>query len=358
MKNEKVCISKSVAFIAAVAVLLLGVVLFANYMNSQNLSSNTKAGTNSCTVGTGNWDATSGCEKRALTTDTLADGTESKTRPELTGRKCDSVTSTIVTDYATCRPTVRCSYGEKIYYKTDSTGAETFNQTADVTVGAVTKKCLTDGAATPKNIGIKCSLTVDTISGNAIRGATSSDRDCAEAVTCTGTCEGVNGTEYAIGACAPEGKKQCNCSRGLSYPTWENEASCAAPTPVINCMYGGSNVTDVSTPYHWANVDVGGTIYKCILTSSGANTGFRCKTNATGDITTTGSVSDNTNCTKPAATCVEANFPDYQCALTNGTKLPVGSCTAEDAYGDKWRCGCNSAKSYTYPTLFIDATCP
>lgn len=43
MKSEKVCINKSIAFIVAVVAVLLGVVLFANYMNSQSLSGNSRA---------------------------------------------------------------------------------------------------------------------------------------------------------------------------------------------------------------------------------------------------------------------------------------------------------------------------
>lgn len=48
MKNEKVCINKSIAFIVAVVVLLLGVVLFANYMNSQNYGTASKAAGGEC----------------------------------------------------------------------------------------------------------------------------------------------------------------------------------------------------------------------------------------------------------------------------------------------------------------------
>ncbi|MFH0773409.1 MAG: hypothetical protein V1922_03810 [bacterium] len=50
MKNEKFCISKNIAVIFSVSLLLLAVVLFAGYMNKQNYSTTSKAA--SC-----NWDA-------------------------------------------------------------------------------------------------------------------------------------------------------------------------------------------------------------------------------------------------------------------------------------------------------------
>lgn len=43
MKNDKICINKSVMFIAVVAVILLGVVMATNYVNTQNLSTKSRA---------------------------------------------------------------------------------------------------------------------------------------------------------------------------------------------------------------------------------------------------------------------------------------------------------------------------
>lgn len=43
MKEEKVCINKTIALLAAVTVLVLGVVVFTNYVNTQNLSTDSRA---------------------------------------------------------------------------------------------------------------------------------------------------------------------------------------------------------------------------------------------------------------------------------------------------------------------------
>ncbi len=43
MKEDKICLSKTVAFVAVVAFILVGVVVFTNYVNNQKLSSDTKA---------------------------------------------------------------------------------------------------------------------------------------------------------------------------------------------------------------------------------------------------------------------------------------------------------------------------
>ena len=45
MKEDKFCLSKSVAFIAVVVFILVGVVVFTNYMNSQNNATSSRAAT-------------------------------------------------------------------------------------------------------------------------------------------------------------------------------------------------------------------------------------------------------------------------------------------------------------------------
>ena len=43
MKEDKICLSKTVAFVAVVAFILVGVVVFTNYVNTQKLGTESKA---------------------------------------------------------------------------------------------------------------------------------------------------------------------------------------------------------------------------------------------------------------------------------------------------------------------------
>src|SRR3990167_3622693 len=43
MKEDKICLSKTVAFVAVVAFILVGVVVFTNYVNTQNVTNSSRA---------------------------------------------------------------------------------------------------------------------------------------------------------------------------------------------------------------------------------------------------------------------------------------------------------------------------
>lgn len=370
MKNEKVCINKSIAFVTAIVVLLLGVVLFANYMNSQSLGSNSRADSTTCSLASQNIDSANKCEMKIPATDTLADGSAHKSTKEYTGRRCDvtgSATSgTFVMDTSTCAPTVRCSYGNKVYMKWDSTGL--------VYDGTGANDCILDADDNPINYGCKY-VTVSGVVTSA-RAAYDTTNCPKPAGACEGTCKGAGGKEYAIDSCAPEGGKKCGCVSGKTYPTWNPDTTCVAPAANCTGVCSGTNgktyapgtcapeggkkcdCANGKTFPTW-NVDTScaAPAKTCTGTCSGKAIGYCDTTSGLQCACATGKTYPTwqtvTGCTKATATCDESKYTSYTCS----TGYTLGVCKA-DAYGTLRRCGCDPNGTKTYPTLYAVTSCP
>jgi len=337
MKGEKVCINKSVALLAAVTVLVLGVVVFTNYVNTQSTSGSAKAAgecyyryagvrytipNNTCIKDT--ITAFTSTDLKCVNGSTVKDEACAYVAPAqcLYGGEVLSDRSTpFKFDGAFC---VVNSSGVKIGYECRNDGTALTGSGRQSAVQARTGTCAAPAAES------KCWY-----GGKEITGASTPLK--YDASFCL-----VDGSDVKNGyICQNDGSDLVGGPRASAYQ--DRSGTCALAPAAAQCLYGGNVLSTTTSPFKYDSTSF------CLLNANEEKFGYMCPNDGSDLYAGRNSAVPNNAC-KPKCS-------ELSCAPSTGaTRVANDECET----GTNMKCVCMNPDSLTErPELSYDAvSCP